>query len=551
VTDKERDAPEIAVRIDAPAAPLVSRTFAILKDRIEQRCPANVAEGGHEAQIVLAVAGDLPPEAFSITQAGAAVRVAGGSPRGLLYGVGKFLRTSRYEGAFQPSPWRGTSAPQGSLRGMYYATHFHNWYHVAPEPEIARYTENVALWGANALMVVFPMINLEGWNDPQTAPAMDMVRRYARTARDLGLLFATSVNNAMFRGAPKPIRATPLPDPTRRRGNSGHPICPSNPEGHAYILANARELFARLSDAGLDLLVHWPYDEGGCACEKCAPWGSNGYFKLARDLSALGREYFPGLKTVLSTWVFDTPPGGEWQGLADALARDPGWLDYILADGHEDFPRYPLEAGVPGGLPLINFPEISMWGNWPWGGVGANPLPARFQRLWDQVKHTVQGGFPYSEGIYEDLNKAAVLQFYWDRDRPARATLEEYIAYEFGAEFTQDALALIEILEETASRSFQKKPVNAQEVSRAYRLAESVNSRLSGKAGLNWRWEILYLRAALDRERFAGGGLETPAAEAAMVRLMEIYHCQMETDDPYHHRVRPPLRRALSRCGQC
>ena len=74
-----------------------------------------------------------------------------------------------------------------------------------------------------------------------------------------------------------------------------------------------------------------------------------------------------------------------------------------------------------GGLPLLNFPEISMWGNWPWGGVGANPLPARFQRLWDQVQHAVQGGFPYSEGIYEDMNKAVVAQFYWDAGRSARA----------------------------------------------------------------------------------------------------------------------------------
>ena len=130
--------------------------------------------------------------------------------------------------------------------------------------------------------------------------------------------------------------------------------------------------------------------------------------------------------------MFDTPPEGEWQGLADALAKADRWVDYILADAHEDFPRYPLDVGVPGNLPLLNFPEISMWGNWPWGGSGANPLPARFQRLWDQVKHVVQGGFPYSEGIYEDMNKAVVAQFYWDRDRSARETLEEYIAYEFG-----------------------------------------------------------------------------------------------------------------------
>jgi hypothetical protein len=55
----------------------------------------------------------------------------------------------------------------------------------------------------------------------------------------------------------------------------------------------------------------------------------------------------------------------------------------------------------------------------------------------------------------------------------------------------------------------------------------------------------------LDRERFAEGGLQTQVAEAAMRRLCDIYHCQIETDDPYHHRVRPPLQQAVSRRGQC
>jgi len=542
---------EITVRVEAPADPLVSRTLAILKDRIQQRCSTRVIEARSEAQLVLAIAGGLSPEAFCIDQVGAAVRIAGGSPRGLLYGVGKFLRTSRYDGTFLPSPWRGTSVPQCSLRGMYFASHFHNWYHEAPESEITRYIEDIALWGVNAIKICFPFINLQGWDDPQAEPAVAMVRKYARIARDLGLLFCIGANNNLFRGAPKHLRAMPLPDPTRRRGNSGNPICPGNPEGHAYIIENIRRLFERLTDIGLDFVMYWPYDEGGCACEKCLPWGSNGFLKLSRDLTQLGREYFPDLKTILSTWMFDTPPEGEWQGLTDALSKDAGWVDYILADSHEDFPRYPLDVGVPGNLPLLNFPEISMWGNWPWGGAGALALPSRFQRLWDQVKYVVKGGFPYSEGIYEDLNKAVVVQFYWDRDQSARTTLEEYIAYEFAPEVTQDVLAIINVLEITAGCSYLKQPVNAQEVQRACRLADAVNSRLPGWARQNWRWEILHLRAVLDRERFAGEGLETPAAEAAMVRLIEIYHCQMETDDPYHHRVRPPLRRAVSRGGEC
>ena len=537
---------KVTVGLPAQADALVSRVFGILKDRIQQRCPTLVVEAGTEAQIILAVDGSLPPDAFRIDQVSAAVRVAGGSPRGLLYGVGKFLRTSRYAGTFRPSPWRGTAVPQGSLRGMYFATHFHNWYHQASEAEIIRYVEDIALWGVNAIMVIFPFINLQDWNDPQAAPAMAILRQYAKATKGLGLMFVTIVNNTMFKGVPKQLQATPLPDPTKRRGNSGYPICPSNPEGHAYLMANARRLFEELTDVGLDLLCFWPYDEGGCACAKCLPWGSNGYYKLSRDFTRLGREYFPGLKTILSTWMFDTPPEGEWPGLADLLKNDDEWINYILADSHEDFPRYPLDVGVPGNLPLINFPEISMWGNWPWGGVGTHPLPARFQRLWNQVKHAVNGGFPYSEGIYEDMTKAITVQFYWDRDQSARTTLAEYIAYEFSPEVCEDVLTLIDILEAAASNA----PANPPAAQRAYQLADAVNNRLPTWAKQNWRWEILHLRAMLDRERFGGGGLESPAAETAMLRLIEIYHCQLETDDPYHHRVRPPLRRAVSRCGK-
>jgi len=541
---------DVTVQIQAADNPLVARTFSILKDRIEQRCASRVVESGAEAKIILTIDNSLPSEGFRIDATDAATRVAGGSPSGLLYGTGKFLRTSRYEGAFEPSPWRGVSQPRGSLRGMYFATHFHNWYQQASPAEVSRYMEDLALWGVNAVMAVFPMINLQDWNDPQAAPAMDMLRQYARTARDLGLQFATGVNNSMFKNAPKDIRATRLPDPTHRRGNSGNPVCPSIPEGHEYIMTNTGRLFDELSEVGLDILVHWPYDEGGCACAKCRPWGCNGYLKLSRDLTLLARKRFPHIKTVLSTWMFDTPPEGEWQGLADALAKKNDWVDYILADSHEDFPRYPLDVGVPGGLPLLNFPEISMWGNWPWGGFGANPLPSRLQRLWGQVKDVVRGGFPYSEGIYEDVNKVVEAQFYWDKDQSAHETMKEYIAYEFGLDKADDVLALIDDLEAAASQSYRKQPVDTDKVQRAYHLAESTNARLPDWAKQSWRWEILILRATLDRERFGGGSLDSPTAQAAMDRLMEIYHCQVVTDDPYHHRVRPPSRRAVSRNGE-
>jgi hypothetical protein len=540
---------QVAVQIAAQPDPQISRAFQILKDRIQQRCSVAVVEVATGAQIILALSDSLPTEAFSIESADA-IRIAGGSPLGLIYGIGKFLRTSHYEDNFVPSSWRGISVPHCSLRGMYFASHFHNWYQVAPENEIIRYVEDLALWGVNTIMVCFPFINLSGWDDPEAPAAVEMVRKFARISKDLGLRYCIGVNNTLFRDAPKHLRAVRLPDPTGRRGNSGYPICPSDAEGHRYIVENFRHLLAQLNDIGLDFIMHWPYDEGGCACEACSPWGSNGFLKLSRDLSEIGQEYFPCLKTILSTWMFDTPPEGEWEGLSEAVRQNGFWVDYILADSHENFPRYPLEVGMPGDLPLLNFPEISMWGNWPWGGFGANPLPARFERLWQQVRHLAAGGFPYSEGIYEDLNKAVVVQYYWNRTRTAEETLAEYVAYEFGPAVTDDVLALIHLIETTATAVFQGLPVNIEEVRRARRLAGTVDAILPDWARLSWRWEILKWRAVLDEQRLAGPGLESPVSEAALLRLIEIFHCQIETDDPYHHRVRPPLRRAVSRNGE-
>ncbi|PWB59566.1 MAG: hypothetical protein C3F18_00755, partial [Nitrosomonadales bacterium] len=103
----------VRVKVSPSTDPLVARTFAILKARIEQRCAVNVVEIGDRPQIILTLDNRLPAQAFQLDEIGAAVRVVGGSSQGLLYGVGKFLRTSRYDRTFQASAWRGTSKPRG------------------------------------------------------------------------------------------------------------------------------------------------------------------------------------------------------------------------------------------------------------------------------------------------------------------------------------------------------------------------------------------------------------------------------------------------------
>jgi hypothetical protein len=320
-----------------------------------------------------------------------------------------------------------------------------------------------------------------------------------------------------------------------RHGNFGVNLCPSNPKARQVLLNDWGQLLDQFTDIGLDYVGFWPYDEGGCGCDQCAPWGARGYPLLCQDLARIARAKHPGVKTIVSTWTFDTPPIGEWEGLSSFLRKDKSWADYIQADAHEDFPRFPLDVGVPGQLPLLNFPEISMWGQTPWGGYGANPLPGRLQRLWNQTQHKLAGGFPYSEGIYEDINKVICSQLYWDGHRSTLDTVRDYIAFEFSPDVVDAVTQAIEILE----TNHQRKGISPS-AEQAFDLVEKAEAKLTPQARKAWRWRILYLRALIDREMLrTKGKLQGETLKQAFRELTTIYHAEEAHSMP----IRPPVIR--------
>jgi len=565
----------IGIRIAPGCGARVERYVEILRRHLAERSATMLLdEGPAELTLALEVVPGAGEEGYRISDGPPGeVHICGHDERGLLYGLGRFLRTSFGPQGFSAGGWRGSSAPQGRLRGMYLASHFHNWYHVAPEEELARYLEDLALWGLNAISVAFPLVDLQGWDDPATPLAVAQVHKLLSIARKLGLRTGLmAVPNQGFQDTPAALRGARLPDPLGRRGNLGVNLCPSLPAAAELIESNYRRLLAQWQDVGLDLLCLWPYDEGGCACARCQPWGANGYLRSARAVAEIARSYYPNLQVILSTWMFDTPPEGEWEGLSAALAQGNDWVDYIMADAHEDYPRYPLERGAPGNLPLLNFPEISMWGLFPWGGYGANPLPGRLQGLWEQVRGAVSGGFPYSEGLFEDLNKVVVSQFYWDPARTAADTVQEYAAYAYGADAAPQVLEMVGLIERNHVAVAREGRLSLGAAARAWALAQEVDAGLAPWARASWRWRILYLRALLDWERYAAlvGGPEGPwaastgddfvpldaarlgqgwgallqgnaAARAAFRELIALYRCQERGAVAPHTWVRPPL----------
>ncbi|MBI2421641.1 MAG: hypothetical protein HYV27_02345 [Candidatus Hydrogenedentes bacterium] len=503
--------------------PVLRTAAAIAARHIAARSQVDFAAKGDGAfNVEFGVDPTLPPEEYTIMDAPNGVRITGGQPRAVLYGLGKFLRTSGYAAQlFTPSSWRGASAPNGSFRAIYAATHFNNYYEAAPAEEVSRYLEDLALWGANAVIVHFPTWSFSGFDDPGAQRNLDQIRRLFATARATGMQTGlVQCPNQSFTSAPDSIRATPNPDPTKRRGNMGVNCCPSSPEAKAHLLDVYSQLFAEFKDIGIDYFVSWPYDEGGCGCAACAPWGAKAFPELTKSVAALGREAFPDMKTILSTWVYDTPPEGEWEGLSRLLEQDAAWLDGIMCDDHFDFPRYPLDHGAPAKLPLYNFPEISMWGRGPWGAYGANPLPARYEALWRQASAKLAGGMPYSEGIYEDMNKVLCFQFYWNRGASAQNILCEYVAFEFSPDAVVPVLDAIRLLES----AWLERSAESQE---AFALLSQVDASLPPWARQGWRWRLLYLRGLIDSELLrTGGHFEGGVLRDAVQELTAIYHAE-------------------------
>ena len=555
----------LRIAVGAQPRPLVDLAVEAVRRDLKDRCGIEVthAATGDSAHLILEVRPDIGTEGFVIEDGPhGQVQIIGNDERGLLYGVGRFLRASRFEeDAFTPGRWRGRSVPQKPVRGIYFATHFHNFYHDAPVLNVQRYVDEMALWGLNALTVWFDMHHFSGIDDPHAQKMIERLRALFQAGKAAGMRVGLGLlANEAYATSPKKLRA----DPHTGRAHYGVELCPNMPGARQLMLRWFDEEFGAFCDIGVDHIWIWPYDQGGCACAKCRPWGAKGLLMMAEVIAELYRKRFPEGKVILSTWLFDyAQDEGEWRGLAKAFARKPSWLDYVLADSHDRFPEYPLAHGSPGGLPLLGFPEISMWQMWPWGGYGANPGPQRFQERWDAARKHLSGGFPYSEGIFEDINKAILSQFYWNEDTRAEDTVREYIAYEYSPEVVDEVAKAIGILEKNHPRhlardakgaiklakleaglgqglfEFERQDAGAEE---SYDLLSSADKRLPPRARTSWRWRILLLRGLIDRDLRRNNGMPTPQCEEAFRELAATYHAGGAEAS-----VAPPSREAILR----
>ena len=106
--------------------------FALVKDRITDRCPASFTAQAPQLTILVDVDETIGAQGFRIADQGKnTVLLASDSIIGITAGFGKLLRTSDYSAeGVTFSSWRGTSVPSCPLRGIQMDSHFCNFYHI-------------------------------------------------------------------------------------------------------------------------------------------------------------------------------------------------------------------------------------------------------------------------------------------------------------------------------------------------------------------------------------------------------------------------------------
>ncbi len=528
----------------------------IIRTRIAER---STLSGSNAYRLGFHLDPAFAEEEFSVKTDTESGSITGGSFRALLFGAGVFLRSIDYRSdSFFVPMQRLRMTPAAEHRECYFARHFHNYYHMAPPEEFSRYIEDLALWGFNTFNTQsLPTINLSSDTpEEELRKLADDFHKLVATIRKLDCKLAAfdSFNQGLM-DAPEAIRAVPNTDSLR--GNNGVNICPSLPEGLKYLDEIYLKSLEPFRDIRPDFTYFWPFDEGGCECEKCRPYGGNGYLRfIEHRIPMLKKQFGEQVKIIIATWAFHED---EYERLYRWLETRND-IDSIMSDAHGNYPAYPLMHKLPGRAKLITFPEISMWGRSPWGGYGATPLPEHFTKLWNQIRGHVDGCRLYSEGLFEDINKVIVGGFYMNSGSRAEDLLREYARYEFCGADPEEFVRLCRELETIHIRNvhgfdpgkldFDSYRPHAVE---ALALAMRLDSQISPRLRSAWRWRLFYLRAVLEYELCVHGTLDTEAAVDAMKELIRLYRNEEEegfwrktAGDFMHTCIRPPLKNGIT-----
>ncbi len=526
---------------------MCAQSFAVLFDMLRRRLGEKQVAISAFPEITFSVDSRLERDAFELSARAKACRVDGHDECAVFAGAGELLMRCAFDGSggFSVPDIDFRFVPERPVRGIYFATHFNNFYHAAPIGEVLWQVEDAAMRGANAIAVWYDMHHYASVDEPDSVLMISRLKSILAHARAIGMKTCmTMIINEAFQGTKEEIKAQWRPQGRYFAELDGHyhvEICPSKPGGIEEIVRQRKNVLSKFTDIKPDYVICWPYDQGGCTCKMCESWAANGFLRLIPYFRQAVEEDMPASRIIVSTWYFDKFIKGEWAEFYErASAGELNWAEYLMGffpDG--EIPGCIRENGMPGGKKMLSFPEISMYGAMPWGGFGANPIPDFLQRTNGSSEGLYDGQFCYSEGIFEDINKWAMLAYCSGRNKNAREAIERYARFEFCAPDAAGIAQLLCDLEETLPRDRLKDGrfviKMPEKVEAILEKACEIDAALPQSVRDGWRWRIVLLRAKIDAELKGNDYRVSIKCDEYMKELIVLYYAQNAS-----RAVRPP-----------
>lgn len=332
----------------------------------------------------------------------------------------------------------GQRKPAFAVCELYAPGHFGNSYEVLGDHEMREVLAEAAFWGFNRYADWFDMDDCKdpfakGYTYGLGNALWDQKVLHFRAAQSVGLPcgLAITPNHVYLDQCLPELLAT------RDARVFGQLICPSKPKARAMILRDYENLFADLAQSGVRLarISAGPYDFGGCRCRECDPWILT-FAKLTHEIYGIAKRHHPGIKMDMIGWWWSAEEHRRFAQWIDKEA--PGWIDFMFLHqpyGATKVADVPLPKGCRrGAFVHISYAEEASPRD-PYGHLGPVIAADRLERtVADLRAQGVTGVTAYSEGVFEDVNKALLAGLGSGRFQTADEVLRAYARRYFGVD---------------------------------------------------------------------------------------------------------------------
>ncbi|MCX7795889.1 MAG: hypothetical protein N2380_05155 [bacterium] len=400
--------------------------------------------------------------------------ILGTDSRGVLYGIGKFLRNLIWDkGSIKIKPFSISSTPKYPLRGhqLGYRPKT-NAYDAWSVEQFEQYIRELALFGANSIEILPPRTDDEPTSPHMKIDPLEMMIRLSEIIDSYGLDVWIWYPN-MF---------------TEEEYRDENCI--------KREIEEREEIFSKLKR--IDAVFIPGGDPGSLEANTLFEWSEKVYEIL--------NKYHPNAKIWLSPQCFR--PTKRWlDDFYNNVRKEPEWLGGIVFGPWVKTQLPELREIIPNKYPIRHYPDIthSLHCQYPvkdWdlsfaitlGRECINPRPKAEKHIHNLFAPYTIGSISYSEGINDDVNKFIWSDQDWNPETPVIETLRDYVRFFITPKFTEEIAQGIMALEE----NWEGPLLVNDRIDITLKQWQDVEKSVSEEVLNNYRFQMCLLRAYYD-----------------------------------------------------